>query len=123
MGIFTVDIIILDQSSSFSEYINASLVPVIDFIFPDSRIAVRCDPHAGEIIRMDAVLEKLTEAIFMNVYATSLTVMNFAFRHCRICASFHFETGDTIIMDVVQVKITLANTKNRQIILPINTQQ
>lgn len=56
----TVNIIMFDQSSAFAEYVHASLVPVVDFVLPNRRIAVRRYPHAGEIIRMDSIIDKLT---------------------------------------------------------------
>lgn len=74
---------------------------VVYFILPDCRITIRCDPNAGEIIRMYAIINKLPETIFVNVNTASLTVMDFALDYGRIGTGFYFETGDTIVVNVI----------------------
>lgn len=49
-----------DQSSAFAEYVHAALVSVVDLVFPNRRIAVRRYPDAGEVIRMDSIIDELT---------------------------------------------------------------
>lgn len=80
---------------------------VVDLVTPDGGIAVGGDPHAGEIVGVNFVVDELSEAIFVHVYAPCLTVVDFAMNYRRICAGFNLKTSDTIIVDIVGLKVSL----------------
>lgn len=105
--ILTVYIIIFDETSAICKNINASLMAVKYLIFPDRRIAMSCYPHAGILIRMDFVLNKLAHAMLVDIHASSLSMMNLAPHNSWIGSCFYFETRDAIIVNVVFLEIAL----------------
>lgn len=82
-------------------------MPVIDLVPPDRRVAVRGDPHAGEIVRVDLVVDELAETVLVHVDSARLAVVDLAVHDGWIRACFHLEAGNTVIVDVVRFKITL----------------
>lgn len=102
-----VNIIVLDQSSSFPEDVNAALVSVVDLIPTDRWVAVRSDPDASEVVRVDLVVDELAETVLVDIYATRLAMVDLTVDDCRICASFHFEPGYAVVVDIVRFKVAL----------------
>lgn len=80
---------------------------IVDFVPPDSWIRIRGYPNTGEIVRMDFVIDELSETVFVNVYAACLAVMDLAMDDRRISTGLNFETSDPIVVDVVGFKVTL----------------
>lgn len=80
---------------------------VVDLVPPDRRVAVRGDPHAGKIVRVDLVVDELAETVFVHVDAACLAVVDLAVHDGGIRARFHFEAGNSVVVDVVRLKITL----------------
>lgn len=97
----------LDQAATLAEYIDTTLMPVVDLVPPDRRITVRRYPHAGEIIRVDFVVDELTQSVLVHVDAASLAVMDLAVDDGGIGACLHLETGYPIIVNIVRFEITL----------------
>lgn len=84
---------------------------VVDFVPPDRRIAIRGDPHTGEIVRVNFVIYELSETVFVYVYATCLSVVYLTMHNGGIRARFHFEAGNSVVVDVVCLKVTLKYKK------------
>lgn len=82
-------------------------MPVVDLVPPDRRVAVRRDPHAGEIVRVDLVVDELAETVLVHVDAASLSVVDLAVYDGWVRARLHFEAGDSVVVDVVRLKVTL----------------
>lgn len=82
-------------------------MPVVDLVPPDRRVAVRGDPHPGEIVRVDLVVDELAETVFVHVDAAGLSVVDLTVHDGRIRARFHFEAGNSVVVNVVRLKITL----------------
>ena len=104
----------LDQSTALSENIDSALLPVVDLVPPDGRIAVGGDPHAGEVIRMDFVVYELAQAVLVHVDAARLAVMDFAVNYRRVGSSLHFEAGDAVVVDVVRLEVALRTRQPQQ---------
>lgn len=82
-------------------------MPVVDLVPPDRRVAVRGNPNAGEIVRMDLVVDELAETVLVHVDTASLSVMDLAVYDGGVRARFHFEAGNSVVVDVVSFKVTL----------------
>lgn len=41
-----VDVVVLDQATTFAKDVHSTLVAIVDLVLPDGGIAVRCDPDA-----------------------------------------------------------------------------
>lgn len=80
---------------------------VVDFVPPDRRVAVRGDPHAGEIVRVDLVVDELAETVFVHVDAARLSVVDLAVYDGWIRSCLHLEARNTVVVDVIRFKITL----------------
>lgn len=94
---------------------------VVDLVPPDRRIAVRGDPYAGEIVRVDLVVDELAETVFVHVDSAGLSVMDLTVHDGGIRARFHFETGDSVVVDVVRLKVTLKYKKRIYKTIRVNT--
>jgi hypothetical protein len=57
---------------------------------------------------MNAVLDKLAQARFVNVNAARLPMMYLASYNSRIRSGFHFKSGDSVVVDVVALKVAQA---------------
>ena len=75
------------------------------------------DPNAGEVVRVNPIVEKLAATLFVHVNTASSAVMNVTSDYSRISAVLHFNTADAIRMDVAFVEITL----RLHIFLPLST--
>lgn len=82
-------------------------MPVVDFVSSNSGITIRSYPHASKVIRVNFVVDKLTQAVFMHVNTASLAVMNFALNDSRVGTCFNFKAGNAVVMNVVSFKISL----------------
>jgi len=102
-----MDIVMLNESPSFSKYINSTLMTLVNFISSDGWVAVACDPNGGEVIGVNFVLNELTLAVLMDVNPTRLPVMDFTLHHHWVRSSFHFKTCYPVVMNVIGFKITL----------------
>lgn len=60
---------------------------------------------------MNAILDELTQTVFMHVYSTCLPMMDVAFDNGWICTSLHLEPGYSIIVNVVLFEVTLKKRK------------
>jgi len=87
--------------------VETYLMPVVDFVPSNSRITIRSYPHAGKIIGVNFVVDKLTQTVFVYVDAASLAVMNFALNDCRVGTCFNFKAGDAVVVNIVSFKISL----------------
>lgn len=96
-----------DQPAAFAENVDAALVAVVDFVPSDRGVAVGGYPHAGEIVRVDFVVDELAEAVLVHVDAAGLPVVDLAVDDGGIGARLHLETGYSIVVYVVCFKITL----------------
>lgn len=62
-GIFseiTVNIVVFYESSSFSEYVDSSLMSVVDFVSSDCWIAVWGNPNSSKIVWVNLIVDKLS---------------------------------------------------------------
>lgn len=100
-------IIMFDKSTPLPENVHSPLMPVIYLVPSDSRITVRCDPHPREVIRMYFIIDKLTEAIFVNVNSPGLSVMDLTMHYRWIRPRLDFEACDAIVVDVVGLEVPL----------------
>ena len=73
-----VDIVVLNKATPFAEYIDAPVMAVVDFIAANCWIGTGRDPNTGKIVRMNPILNKLTQSRLVNVNATGLAVVDFA---------------------------------------------
>lgn len=87
---------------------------IVNLILANRWITARSDPHAGKVVRMDAVLDKLTQTILVHVDATRLSVMDFTLDNSWIGASFHFEASNAIVVDVIFLKVSLKRQTKRK---------
>lgn len=97
----------LDKSPPFPEYVHSPLMSVIYLVSPNSRVAVRCDPHSGEIIRMYFIINELSESIFVDVNSASLSMMDLTMHYGWIRSRLDFEACNAIVVDVVGFKVPL----------------
>lgn len=61
---------------------------------------------------MNAILDKLPEAVFVHINPARLAVMDVAFDHRRIGTGFHLKAGYPIVVDVVLFEIALHKHKH-----------
>lgn len=110
---------------------------IVDFIFANGWITIRCDPDACvkmtkkflicthfclisliltcKIIGMYSIFDELAQSILVHINATGLTMMNVAFDHGWIGAGFHLETSYTIVVNIVFLEISLFMTNSNTI--------
>lgn len=96
----------LDQTSTLAEYIHSTLMAIIYFVPTYSRIRVRRNPYTGKVIRMNLVVDELSQAVLMYIDAASLAVMDLAVNNGRISTGFHLETRYPIVVNVVSFEVT-----------------
>lgn len=109
-----VDIILLDESTTFSENVDSSLLTGKDLILPDRRIRVRGDPDSGVGIGKDAVLHELAASSLVHIDAARVAVMHFAPDHNWIRRVLHLDTGYPIRVNVALFKVTLTVSETRR---------
>jgi len=79
---------------------------IVYFVSTYSRVRIRCDPYASKIIRMNLVIDELSQTILVHVDAPSLAMMDFAVNNGRISSGFHLETCYPIVVNVVSLEVT-----------------
>lgn len=87
--------------------VETYLMPVVDFVPSNSGITIRSYPHAGKVIGVNFVVDKLTQTVFVYVNAASLAVMNFTLNDSRVGTRFNFKAGDAVIVNIVSFKVSL----------------
>lgn len=108
---FTINIVVFNESTTFSEYVDATLASVEDVIFSNRRVTVAGYPHASKIIRVYSVLDKLASAIFMNINSSSLSIVYVATDNSGVCTSLYFKSSYPVVMNVIRLKVALHQTK------------
>jgi len=76
-------------------------------IRPDGGVAVGGDPDAGKVVVIDAVFQKLSTSILMDIDTSGESVVDVAFHNGRIGPGLHLEACNPVVVDVVVVKVTL----------------
>lgn len=95
----------LDQAAALAEYIHATLMAVVYLVATYGRIRVRRDPHTGEIVGVDLVVDELPETVLVNVNTARLSVVYLAMDNGWICASLHLEARYSIVVNVVRFEV------------------
>ena len=103
----TINIIVLDETSSIAKYVHSTLLTIVDLSLPNRRVTIGRNPDSGVGIRVDAVLEELSEAVLVDVDAAREAVMDVAAHHRRVGAGLHLEPRDTVGVDVVSLEVAL----------------
>lgn len=96
-----------DEPSAVPKDVHSTLQTVVDFVPPDGGVAVRGDPHAGVLVGVDLVLDKLAHAVLVDVDAACLPVVDLAANHRGVSLGLHLKAGDAVVVDVIGLKITL----------------
>lgn len=103
----TVNIVVFNEAATFSKNVHSSLLSVVNFIPSDGRVAIAGYPHASKIIRMNPIIDELTQSVFVNVNTAGLAVMYFTLHNCRVGSCFYFEPCNSVVVDVVGLKKSL----------------
>lgn len=102
-----INIVVLNKSTAFSEYVDATLMSVVYLIAPNRRVTVRRDPNSSKVIGVYLIVNELAKARFVDVDASCLSVVNLTMNYGGVSAGLHFEPGDSIVVNVVGFKVTL----------------
>lgn len=95
----------LDQAPTFTEYIHSTLMAVVDLVPPYGGIRIRSDPHAGEVIGVDFVVDELAQTVLVDVNASRLAVVYLAMHDGRISAGFYLKPRYPVVVYVIGFEI------------------
>lgn len=97
----------LDKSTTFSKYVDATLMSIIDLISPNRRVAVRRDPNPSKVIGVYLIVYELAEPRLMDVDASCLSVVDLTMDYGGVSAGFHLKTSDSVVVDVIRFEVAL----------------
>lgn len=114
--------------SFIKQYVWLSIIifdcPLKPSDLPNCRVTVWGNPYTSKVVCIDLVLNELPSALFMYIYAPSLSMVNFTSHYCRVGICLHFKSCYPVSVDVAAFKVALKrkaesqDTKTKHFIYP-----
>ena len=113
VGIFLVPVSYTMRQCPTNQSLQHPFLSCPQETLPYGGVAVGGDPDAGEIVRVDSVLNELSAPVLVHVDASCLPVVDLTLHDGRIRARLHLKPCDPVVVDVVRFEVTLETNNKR----------